>query len=253
MDYKSKRIGETAYSKCGYKMKIVDYKDKNNITVEFCETGNRKVISYAHFKARNVVDKTYRQVILLPKEEWREVKGFEGMYMVSNQGRVLSLRKDGKQLLKQAYTPAGYFRVCCHTRPAAKHIFVHRLVAEAFIPNPDNLPFINHRDEDRGNNSVDNLEWCTRLYNNTYGTALEKASKTRRTHGYTKETRQYDLQGNLLAVYGSIYKASKATDIPYSSIAGCVSGKHLTCHGFVFITDKSNISERLSQINKKVS
>lgn len=105
-------------------------------------------------------------------EVWKDIEGYEGKYQVSNLGKVRGLdRKNsmGKtvkgRILKPRKTHAGYLRahLCRDDR------YIHRLVAEAFIPNPNNLPQINHKDEDKANNSVDNLEWCTCEYNLSYG------------------------------------------------------------------------------------
>ena len=127
-------------------------------------------------------------------EEWRPIEGYEGLYEVSNTGRVRSLDRyvkgkgesyrlqKGKMLspIKNKY---GYLQVnlCCNGKN--KMFLVHRLSAQAFIPNPDNLPEINHKDENPGNNSVDNLEWCDRSYNNNYGTRKDKVRDTNIKNG----------------------------------------------------------------------
>lgn len=101
----------------------------------------------------------------------RPVKGFEDKYQVSDDGRVYKI--DGTEL-NYHYVTRGYKTVslCKDKRTHTK--LVHRLVAEAFIPNPDNLPQVNHKDEDKENNTVSNLEWCTNYYNIHYGTGNEK-------------------------------------------------------------------------------
>lgn len=114
------------------------------------------------------------------KEIWKDIKGYEGIYQVSNLGSVRSLERkimhgDGKpytvkeKMLKPAITSHGYQSVHFSIDNLAKIFKVHRLVAEAFIENPNNLPSINHKDEIKTNNAVENLEWCTVQYNNTYG------------------------------------------------------------------------------------
>lgn len=119
-------------------------------------------------------------------EIWRDIKGYEGLYQVSNFGRVKSFRegtKFGKQkeyILKPWLINTGYHAVMLYKEDRTKHKYqLHRLVAETFIPNPDNLPCVNHKDENKTNNKVSNLEWCTYSYNNNYGTAKERAHKTR--------------------------------------------------------------------------
>ena len=105
------------------------------------------------------------------EEIWKDVKGYEGLYKISNFGRVWSIRR--KLFLKPVDKP--YLRVRLYSIDGTNKMFsVHRLVAEAFIPNPDNLPCINHKDENKMNNCIDNLEWCTAKYNSNYGTAKQR-------------------------------------------------------------------------------
>lgn len=122
------------------------------------------------------------------EENWKPVIGFEGQYEVSDKGNVRSLRRliEGKSGTKyyrdgcilKPQTSSSYAQVYLTVDGKQKWFKVHRLVAEAFIPNPDNLPCINHKDENKLNNSVDNLEWCDYEYNSNYGTAKERMSKT---------------------------------------------------------------------------
>lgn len=104
-------------------------------------------------------------------ELWLPVKGYEGRYSVSNRGDVKS-HLTGK-LLVQSYNTFGYKQVSLHKSGKQDTKTVHRLVAEAFLPNPNNLPYINHKDEDKTNNDVSNLEWCTHQYNTEYSCAKE--------------------------------------------------------------------------------
>ena len=126
-------------------------------------------------------------------EEWRSVVGYEGLYEVSNTGQVRSLDRyvKGKsyrlhkgKVLSPGKNSRGYLSAVLSYNGKHKAITVHRLVAEAFLPNPDNLPEINHKDEDKTNNSVDNLEWCDRSYNNNYGTRKDKERDTKIKNGY---------------------------------------------------------------------
>ena len=110
-------------------------------------------------------------------EEWRDVVGFEGKYQVSNKGNVRTFQRDRCMPLKKKNT-LGYMTAMLWDNKVRKDAKVHRLVAEAFIPNPDNLPIINHKDENPSNNCVENLEWCTQQYNITYGTAMQKRIKS---------------------------------------------------------------------------
>lgn len=131
----------------------------------------------------------------------KPIQGYEGYYEVDQFGRVFSLdrtvfvedhgRKYNKLLkgsqLKQHVHTAGYKTVCLTKDGKSKTQYVHRLVAEAFIPNPENLPFINHKDEDKTNNFAENLEWCTAQYNNTYGKAREKQARKVRGKALSEE------------------------------------------------------------------
>lgn len=112
-------------------------------------------------------------------EIFKEVKGYEGLYEVSNLGNVRSLRKG--IILKPAKNQ-NYKQVLLTKNKEHKIYLVHRLVAETFIPNPNNLPQINHKDENGNNNNVNNLEWCDSKYNNNYGTKNKRASITRRNN-----------------------------------------------------------------------
>ena len=128
-------------------------------------------------------------------EEWRPVLGYEGLYEVSNTGIVRSVDRYVKNghssyrlhkgkvisLLKGEY---GYIQVNLYYNGKNYKKYVHRLVAEAFLPNPDNLPQINHKDEDKTNNNVTNLEWCTAKYNINYGTRKDKVRETAIKNGY---------------------------------------------------------------------
>lgn len=112
-------------------------------------------------------------------EKWKSVSGYEGLYWVSNLGRVRSTEK----VLKPTLNSKGYERVGLHKNGSLKTVYVHRLVACAFIPNPEGKPQVNHMDEDKRNNRADNLEWCTPLYNNTYGKKNERSNQTKIKRG----------------------------------------------------------------------
>ena len=122
-------------------------------------------------------------------EEWRPVVGYEGLYEVSNIGRVRSLDRFYYRLHKgKVLSPTkdryGYLTVTLNCNGKSKTIKIHRLVAQAFLPNPDNLPQVNHKDEDKTNNNVDNLEWCTAKYNVNFGTRQERYRNTMLEKGH---------------------------------------------------------------------
>ena len=110
------------------------------------------------------------------KEIWKDIKGFEGHYQVSNFGRVKSIKFRKERILKPANNGCGYLYVNLSKNGKYNIYLIHRLVALIFISNPNNLPEINHRDEDKTNNKVENLEWCDRKYNMNYGTRTQRQS-----------------------------------------------------------------------------
>lgn len=173
-------------------------------------------------------------------EVWRDIEDYVGSYQISNFGRVRSLeriencRGRGKRLnkgrfLKQFNGKDKYKFVSLCKYGKTKQCSVHRLVAQAFIPNPDNLPCINHKDENKSNNSVNNLEWCTIAYNNNYGTAIQ-----RRVEKQSKPVLQYTLNGEFVNEYPSVMETARQTGILQSNISMCCLGKRKTAKGFIW-------------------
>ena len=153
-------------------------------------------------------------------EEWKQIIGFPS-YLVSNYGRVKSLSRDYKygsheDIILSPTNRRGYLGVTLFRDGKRYHKAVHRLVAEAFIPNPNNLPCVNHKDENRTNNSADNLEWCTHEYNSHYGACREKISK-----GVSRKVAQYAKTGELIKIWDSMTSASEYVGITISSISYC--------------------------------
>ena len=157
---------------------------------------------------------------IMNTEIWKDAPGFPG-YQVSNAGRVCSNRG----ILKQDFVK-GYFRVRLYRDRKVFRIFVHRLVAFAFVPNPYGFPQINHKNEIKTDNRPDNLEWCTAQYNNTYGTARIRAAKAK-----SKAVGQYTRDGILIAKYERI---KDARDLFGSHIFSVLAGKRKTAGGFVW-------------------
>lgn len=133
-------------------------------------------------------------------EEWRDVKDYEGLYQVSNLGRVKSLcRVAGtaskkytckERILSPRRQEHNYYSVMLWKDGKSRQFRVHRLVAEAFIPNPNNYPIINHKDENPSNNEMENLEWCTVKYNSYYGSCRDKIRQKRLGTHHTEETKR---------------------------------------------------------------
>ena len=118
-------------------------------------------------------------------EEWRDIEGYEGLYQISNLGRVKSFpncKRKTTRILKPGNncTGRGYLFIFLFKNKQKKRFYVHRLVAQAFIPNPNNLPMINHKDENPLNNNLNNLEWCDYKYNGNYGTVKERIGQASR-------------------------------------------------------------------------
>lgn len=112
------------------------------------------------------------------EEIWKEVPGFEGLYQVSNYGQIRSTPRRGTTggIMKGHIDKKGYINITLRKDGAQYTQKLHRLIAITFIPNPNNYPEVNHKDENKQNNRVDNLEWCTTSYNHEYGTRTVRAS-----------------------------------------------------------------------------
>lgn len=151
------------------------------------------------------------------EEIWKDIDGFEGLYKISSFGNVYSISK--KKLMSLERTPANYKRVSLRKNGKNKHFQVHRLVAQAFIPNPHNLPLVNHKDENPSNNYVDNLEWCTQSYNLNYGTRNLKISAN------SRPVKQITFDGFVVAVYYSANFAGKIMGVNPSNIYSCLRGE----------------------------
>lgn len=164
----------------------------------------------------------------MKKEYWKPVVGYEGHYQVSNFGRVKSIKFGKEILLKQRQCMNGYKSVILYKNGKGKNILVHRLVAQAFIDNPDNLPEVNHKDECKTNNVVSNLEWCDRKYNQNYGTRIERVAEK-----LSKPVLQYDLEGNFIKEWPSIMECDR-NGFNRGHIADCCQGKLKTYKGFIW-------------------
>lgn len=172
------------------------------------------------------------------EEVWKDIEGFEGLYQVSNFGRVKSLArymcpkgysqlKTERLLRTHISLDNGYVYVQLTKNSKGFTKKVHRLVAQTFISNLDNLPQVNHIDGNKQNNNVENLEWCTQSQN------IQHAYKN--GLGNQIKVIQYDLDGNYINEFNSISEASRETGICLVSIAYCISGKYKKAGGFKWI------------------
>ena len=100
-------------------------------------------------------------------EEWKDIKGYEGIYKISNLGKVVRI-KGSQEYPMKVWNNGRYMEIRLSKDGKSTHFTLHRLLAMHFIPNPNNLPFVNHIDENKLNNSINNLEWCTQVYNTNY-------------------------------------------------------------------------------------
>ena len=156
-------------------------------------------------------------------EEFRDIPGYEGMYEVSNLGRVKNVETG--RILKPGKDRYGYLQLVLSKNGIMKTIKVHRLVAQAFLPNPNNYPQVNHRDEDKTNNTIDNLEWCDAKYNINYGTRTERVCKP---------VLQYDLLGNFIREWPSIRKVEEKLGINNGNISMCCIGNRKSAGGYIW-------------------
>ena len=167
------------------------------------------------------------------EEIWKPIPGFQGRYEASSLGRLRSVpgRKSGS-ILSQSSDGHGYLKVTVYERIGCrKSVYVHRLIALAFLPNPQCLPCVNHKDEDKMNNCVSNLEWCTQEYNINYGNRTQKVQEKT-----WKPVGKYDKEGNLLATYPSVYAAAEANGVYWRFLKKVAQGQphHLTAKGYVY-------------------
>lgn len=174
------------------------------------------------------------------------VKGYEN-YIVNEDGTIYSLFTN--KILKPNITKTGYYTVELFNNFGSKRMTIHRLVAKAFIPNPFNLPQVNHKDENKANNSVDNLEWCTAKENMNYGTAkmrrtkskkwfyeTERIKETARKNGkiVCKKVVQLSKNYEFIASYDSVKQAATLLKINASHISECCKGLYKTAGGYVW-------------------
>lgn len=196
------------------------------------------------------------------QEIWKDIVGYEGLYQVSNLGRIKSLaridtlgHKRKEHIMAIRTNKRGYQAVNLFKGKEYTHK-IHRLVALAFIPNPHNYPMINHKDENPSNNCVNNLEWCDAKYNSNYGTRNDKISKAQlgkehpwqkgnnnyfHTHIFkgrdnvcSKEVYQYDKNNKFIRKYDSVREASKNIGVSESMVGMVCRGIRNNAKGYIF-------------------
>lgn len=173
------------------------------------------------------------------REVWKPILGFENLYAVSNLGNVKRLSTElkkgtgnyarGEHLLSKRTNRNGYIAVDLYKENQRSQFFVHRLVAQAFIENPNKLPCVNHKDENKANNSADNLEWCTQKYNMNYGTCQKRISKSN-----SKKVIQKTKDNIFVKKYNSIIEAERETGISDGNISDCLHSRRKSAGGFLW-------------------
>ena len=185
------------------------------------------------------------------REEWKDIEGYEGMYQVSNKGNVKSLERKvwdsrgyyrtvTEKILKTGESGRGYLIVVLCKNGKMKTCKVHRLVAEAFLENPQGLPEVNHLSEDKTDNSLENLEWVSHKYNCSYGTRIKRIaeanSKALTNHPkLSKSVIAISKVSGLITEFKSIHEAERVLGINNSNIAACLKGKRKSAGGFYWM------------------
>ena len=162
------------------------------------------------------------------EEIWKDIKGYEGLYQVSNLGRIKSLTRKNvlkERIIKGGIQKNGYRFVLLYKDKKVRIFKVHRLVAEAFIPNPNEYKEINHIDENKQNNNAENLEWCTRSYNCSYGSFNKNK---------VRKVLQYDEYWNFIKEWDSITEAHKVLKISHSSIVENCKNRRNSAGGYIW-------------------
>lgn len=171
------------------------------------------------------------------EEEWKPIKGYEGIYEVSNMGRVKSLHRSQGRILKQYTQDNGYVKVNLSKNGTHNTKRVHRLVATAFIPNPHNKPEVNHIDGNKENNNVDNLEWCTREYNvrHAFHNGLMKKNTQQK-----KSVILYKKYGE----YKSITEAAKALSVTRRALSRAIN-QNSSIHDFIGVIKNTHMGHSI--------
>lgn len=181
----------------------------------------------------------------MENEVWKDIVDYEGLYQVSNLGRVKSLKRKvyaGRNRMRWQYERIlsnnktngnGYIVVSLNKESKSKNKYVHRLVAEAFLENPNNYKYINHKDQNTFNNNANNLDFCTAQYNSTYRDAhIKRGLKFRNNLVNSKKVYQLDENENIIKEFPSMAEASRELGTNHTSIYACINGKQKHAFGY---------------------
>lgn len=168
------------------------------------------------------------------KEIWKDIKDYEELYQISNYGRVKSLYRYvdkthiyKEKIMKNHNDGRNYYDIQLTKNGTRKTVKIHRLVAEAFVPNPNNYKWVNHKDENPSNNYYENLEWCTPKYNANYGTNKERISKK-----LSKKINQYNKDGEFIKQWNSSVEIFKALKIRHTT--ECCNNQRKIAGGYIW-------------------
>ena len=189
------------------------------------------------------------------KEVWADIQGYEGLYQISSFGSIKSLARYRKnnggskafvkeRILKQSKNNKGYSTIQLCKNGIAKPYSVHRLVAIAFVPNPNNLPEVNHKDEDKNNNNFNNLEWVTTKDNINYGTHNKRSAMTR-----SYKVQAFNDKEELIMEFDSMCEAERQTGINEQNISRCCANKSKHAGGYVWKISKAGGLDESQRIN----
>lgn len=170
----------------------------------------------------------------MQEEIWKDIKDLQGLYQISNKGKIRSYFNDFRILTPQV-SKNGYLRIIVKN----KHYSIHRLVAETFIPNPQNKPEVNHKDGNKENNCVNNLEWVTRSENQIHSYRILKnipsmKNHFKNNHVASKTIYQFDKHNNLIKKWDSIIEATNTLNICACNITDCAKGNRKTAGGYIW-------------------
>lgn len=165
------------------------------------------------------------------KEEWKDCLGYENLYQVNKKGDIRSCHNGKWHILSAGISKRGYRHFLFHKDGKRKNVRGCRLVAEAYIPNPDNLPFVNHKDENPANDCVENLEWCNCEYNNNYGTARQRSSIN---HSKNRPVCMFNVDGTFIREFYNINDAAKFIDGAHTCILRCCNNKVFCYKGYIW-------------------
>ena len=178
-------------------------------------------------------------------ELWKDIPLYEN-YQVSSLGNVKSLKFGKEKMMKQSISNNGYCQVHLCKEGKSKTYLVHRLVAQAFLDNSDNLPQVNHKDENKQNNTIENLEYCTAKYNINYGDSLKKRIRTNVKNGiydkigkinkknFSKPINQYTKEGIFIKKWDCIMDVQRELGFDNRQISNCLKHRQKTAKGYVW-------------------